>query len=180
MKKEVVWIYGTSASGKGTFIKKMMSGESPEVVGKLGWKNKTIAASGESLRHIGQFYADPVIQLRERILTEVPSLIKNHEVVLVKGQDVDFKTERPQRLKELLPFATHRIIFISTALDELAERLVAKPWWDTRHNPIKWAQDEIRDQTQRMKKVADQFDIIALNGSKNQNYKATQALWMTN
>ncbi len=123
--KEVYWVVGESAAGKETFIKNMISGNLTELEEKLNIKNKKIIASKESLRLIGVKLSNK----RELILVEIPKLLKDADVVFIKWQSVDSKTDLMNRLKVILPSAKHIIIKLDASKEELIKRLPLKPLW---------------------------------------------------
>ena len=129
MKKEVVWVYGSSAVGKETFIRKITDERPYSLLKQFGWTEKKVVASTASLQLVIQSGSEPISSVREVILAEVPKLIEANEVVLIKSQNVDFSRTRPQRLKELLPKAQHRLIFVNINTKEVFSRWKNKSWW---------------------------------------------------
>jgi hypothetical protein len=125
--KEVVWVIGTSASGKDTFIRNVS--RNTDLVESLGWAGKSIAVCESSLEYIAQFEDDPVVEQREELLEESKSLVDTADIVLIKWQQLDTQASRPQRLKDLTPTARHRIIELRVERSELIERYRLKPWW---------------------------------------------------
>ncbi len=165
--KEVVWVFGTSASGKETFIKNVP--DDKLLLEKLGWSNKTLAACLESLEHIGQFKNDPAINLRERILERVPILLNTAEVVLIKWQFVDSEASRPQRLRELTPQAKQRIILLETPKPELVERLAKKGWWHNYGNEESFIEAELVMVADVVKQLIGDFEVAAVDGGTKQS-----------
>lgn len=156
--KEVVWIFGTSASGKETLINKLVNYKPAELIGRLVWKNKKIVACKESLDLIGGELDD----LREQILEEVPKLLAKSDVVLIKWQYVDSLAKRLQRLKELLPETKHRIIELKVEVDELIKRLPNKKLW-TNYGEEKALYDvELKVVPEELAKLSDQFEVVSL------------------
>lgn len=92
--KELVWVFGNSAAGKETFIRNIANGKATGATEKLGWTNINVAISEASIKFIGQFNNDPITKHRDKILTEVPELLKHSDVVLIKYQSVN--SENPE------------------------------------------------------------------------------------
>jgi len=128
--KEVVWIFGNSTAGKETFIKYVVESRDEQLYARLDWKSKNVKASVSSIRNIGQYNNDPVTLKHDDILTEVPLLLREADVVLIKWQIVDSEANRIEKLMAILPNVRHRIILIATPHNELVKRLLNKSWWD--------------------------------------------------
>ena len=86
--KEIVWVYGVSASGKETFIRKVVEERPEDLLRQLGWLGKKVVASQASLSYIGQTDDDEVVKKRREIEDEVPRLADDNDVILVKGSQV--------------------------------------------------------------------------------------------
>ena len=127
--KEIIWIFGNSAAGKDTFINFAIQNSESQKLSGIGLSNKKVVKSEVSTKYIGQYEGDPVTLKRDDIYTEVPELLKTANTVLVKWQIVDSKSQRVNKLLELIPDAEHRIIQICTSKDELSKRLTSKSWW---------------------------------------------------
>lgn len=125
--KEVIWVMGPSAVGKETFIK-TIAGDLAALK-LLNLENKSIVSCGASYHFNGNYKDDPIDEAREKIFDEIPDLLKNYDVVLIKWQHIDSELNRLERLKELLPEAMHRAVLLVTPRHELAERLPVKSWW---------------------------------------------------
>ncbi|MBI5906465.1 hypothetical protein HY857_00230, partial [Candidatus Saccharibacteria bacterium] len=113
------------SSGKETFVKHIVNDNPADLIEDLGWEDKTVVASNDSLElidgHLGE--------TRDQVLDGIPSLLANNDVVLIKWQHVDSGARRPQRLKEVIPDAKHRIIELKVSMGELVLRLPRKHWW---------------------------------------------------
>ncbi len=168
--KEVVWVYGPSASGKETFIRKMID-HPPEILLKqFGWTNKKIGVSQASLDHIGQFSNDPIVQNREVITKETTQLLKNLDIILIKGQFEDFETNRPQQLKNLIQSAEHKVLIFQIDLDELSRRLPKKKWWSGTYDAKNFLSYEKHMISNQLKGLKD-FEVIHVDSSDNGNYR---------
>ena len=101
--KELVWVFGISAAGKETFIRNVVNGKAAKAVEKLGWENLSVAASEASLQYFDHSSDTPNTKQRDEILTEVPELLKQSDVVLIKFQTNDSESGRIEKLNKLLP-----------------------------------------------------------------------------
>lgn len=167
--KEVVWVFGTSASGKETFIKSVL--KDAILLEQLGWKYKSVVACEQSTKFIGQFKRDPKIILRESIIKKVPTLLSSADVVLIKWQFVDSQTSRPQRLKEAIPEAQHRIILLNTPESELIERLARKKWWHDYGEEKEFISKELSMVGDCIKQLSPEFMTTTLNSGTYSNYR---------
>ncbi len=169
--KEVVWVYGPSAAGKESLIKFLLSNEGADLRNKLGWAAKRVAQCAESINYIAHSDDDPALEKRNEIPQAVSKLLKDADVVLIKGQTVDFDANFPKGLKEALPIAHHKIILLSVEPGELAQRLVQKKWWSGLHNPYDYSKGEIEVQGRQIDSLRGEFEIINLDSSKNNGYE---------
>ena len=169
--KEIVWVYGPSASGKERLIQFLLSKDGKVLREKLGWNNKKVISCEESVTHIAQFDEDPAYEQRKRIPELVSALTKNYDIILIKGQFVDFEANYPRLLREKHPEALHRIIFLNLDLEELTQRLVQKKWWSGQHDAIAYSKGEIEILGKQLSNLGDEFEITHLDSSKNGSYK---------
>ena len=171
--QEIVWIFGSSASGKERFIERISSQEEPLLSKTLGWTDKKILVNMESVDWIGQleeYDADPVAIKRSELIDVIANQAKQENVViLIKGQDVDLENDRPRILKNRLPNAHHRILFLHASLDELYDRCKNKPWWKS-----KWTRDTVEEwllyQLKYIKSLQNEFDIATIRSEKGKEY----------
>gem|GEM_PF-4905097 len=168
--KEVNWIFGNSATGKETFIRHATDENEEELLRTLGWVGKKIVACAASTRNIGQYEDDPITELREDILTEVPSLLAVADVVLVKWQGVDSRADRILRLRSALPAVRHKVLQIVTPDEELYTRLVHKSWWDTREDVRSFVTEEHEYILDYTAYLLDQIPVTKISGASGANY----------
>jgi hypothetical protein len=169
--KEVAWIFGNSAAGKETFVRRVTQDKGTQLLDGLGWAGKKIVASEASITYIGQFEGDPVTELREEITTEVPSLLQEGaDVVVVKWQGVDSVANRIERLQRGLPTAAHRIIQIVTPDSELYERLARKSWWDDRDNTVEFVAGEHPYIEGYIAQLGGQLPVTRVSGGVGADY----------
>ena len=168
MKKEIVWVFGTSGSGKEMFIRNVYS--NPGLLKKLGWTASSLVVCESSLNNIGQFDNDPITTAREQILTESPRLLSDADTVLIKWQLVDTEASRPERLKALLPETRHRIIELRAPKDELAQRLEQKRWWHDYGYEYEFINKELKLVADTLGKMGDDFEHIVLDSGSHGSY----------
>ena len=159
MAKEVIWVFGTSASGKETFIKEVV-GEG-KYADKLNCQDKNLSFAKSSLENIGHFDDDPVLQKRAKIVNEVKSLLEMNDLVLIKWQFVDSEAGRVEALKVELPNVKHKIVVLTATDEKLSERLRSKKWWAQGENTQKWIDEERELLTKELEKYND-FEIIMM------------------
>ena len=174
MNNMIVWIYGASAAGKETFIRKIISDKSLRIIDELDWRNKTIIACEQSLEWVGQFDADPKIEKRELIPNVVIENIKEKKdtVMLIKGQDVDLEENLPIKLYELLPNCIHSILFLNADIEQLYTRGQRKVWWRP-ENTKETAEQWLNYQIELLKKITSKLPIKAVN-SNTEDYHLTE------
>jgi len=164
--KEVVWVFGASASGKATFIKRIDDGKHERLCEQFGWKGQTVVACNESLELIG----GELDEQRECILDKVPVLLQNADIVLIKWQYVDSQHDRPQRLKRKLPNVRHRIISLDVSVDELVNRLPTKPLWHNYDAEKNLISIELPIVLKSREELSD-FDVTFIDSSASGNYE---------
>ena len=169
--KTVVWVVGTSASGKETFARR--TPQDTALIAQLGWKGKRVTVSAESLEHLAQFPDDPVTLKRERILQEVPLLLEDHDVVLLKWQFVDSDADRIVRLQDELPTAKHEIIVLHAAEEDLAVRLPRKSWWK-QWGSNDFAATELALVADAVESLSAHHDVTHLHSGAEEGYRPYQ------
>lgn len=167
--KEIVWVFGTSAAGKKTFIENILKDKS--LAQRLGWGDKKIVACRESLNLLGHVGDKEIVDAREEILEAVPKLFNKADIVLIKWQYVDTHTSTPQRLKELLPLLRHRIILLKANPEEVKERLATKTWWKEFWSDTSFASREEEMVAKSLEQLSPSFEVITLNSSKDKSYQ---------
>lgn len=166
MNKEIVWIFGPSASGKNTFID--AATHDPAIKNHLGWAHKRVIASQASLKFIGQHHNDPIRKKRSRIPDEVATLLQNHDVVLIKWQYEDFAAERITHIQHAFPHALHHIILLELPDEQLAARLLQKPWWRPNSDPKPFIDDERKVISSFLQKLT--LPITLISSANDENY----------
>ncbi len=169
-KLEIVWVYGGSGAGKETFIHQVYS-NSPELLREFGWEHKHIGVCNESLQWVARFPGDTIAeQKRPELAKLLPLVAQDYEVVLVKGQDIDLALGTPLKVKQRIPQATHTIIFIDVAPNELFQRVIHKPWWS---GVLKRAEEEgwLEEQIDRLQDIRSQFNFVTINGNASGHFK---------
>lgn len=170
---DIFWVYGSSAAGKETFIRRLLSKPPQNLIDYLGWKSKKIICIEESLKYIGQFENDPITKKRSRIIDRAKEVLDSEDtVVLIKGQDVDLKSGLPSMLLKELPKAKHQIIFLHADLQLLYERSRKKTWWSKEDEEagIEGFKDWLLNDQLKYLLELEGFNITALDSSSH-NYK---------
>lgn len=175
MEKEgkIVWVYGSSAAGKDTFVRSVSRNAPEHLVSDMGWLDQPIVMCVESVDWIAQFSGDPLGDKRKELLEVVPVLAERNPgaVILIKGQDLDLMHDRLRKLRQALPEHEHSIIFLQADLDEIYRRLVeSKPWFD-KDLPKEVPREWIGSQIAYLQALADEFEIVTLDSNPHSQYK---------
>jgi len=169
-KSRVVWVFGGSASGKERFIKYINQMRPPALIKRLGWEEGILIVCNESLDWMGVKWEDENTKKREALPTIIASLItKKSSIILIKGQDIDLRNNILKKTKELLPDATHEIIFLHIPINAAFKRWKEKPWkkfWYSKYTVKHW----LNYQLNQLKKIEKMFPITALDSSDD-DYK---------
>src|SRR5664279_4379088 len=120
--KEIIWVYGTSASGKETFIKSLI--KNSDLQKSLGLENKSFIISDESLKNLGNLDG-----LRASIIDEVSNLLESNNSVVIKWQYGDTLLNSPKVLQDKFPDLKHIVIKLKVDQQEQIRRLKTKSWW---------------------------------------------------
>lgn len=171
--KEIIWIYGSSASGKETFLNQLQDNSNTSFLKKLNLKNKNIQILEQSINLIGQFDNDPKQKLRLNFKNYISNLIKQDnkiESILIKGQDYDLENKTPQKIKDIFPNFTHRIIFLHCDFEILYKRVKNKSWWtkDLENQGIQYFKNWlIKEQLPELIKLnkIHKFEILTIDSS---------------
>lgn len=166
---EIVWIYGSSASGKETFIHELLKNPTNKIINDLGRTNKKIVCIEESLNYIGQFENDPIIKKRDEIIIETKKIVHETDtIILIKWQDVDLKSRLVNKLQKETPTIKHKIIFLHTSLETLYKRCQNKSWRteEEEKEGIEWIKTRVFYQLNLLKKLHN-VDIIAIDSTTN-------------
>lgn len=166
-EKEIAWVFGPSASGKETFINHVTQNTDSPIVKQLGWEGKKLTTCTSSVKHIAQFYRDPVAEKRKQIPAEVKKLLDTADVVLIKWQEVDAKANLPQQLYKQFPNERHSIIHLQVDRAELSRRLQRKPWWDAGENTKEFIDDELLYIDSEIAKLSQIFEVMEIDTNGN-------------
>ena len=151
MTTKIIWIFGSSAAGKGTLMRQLLNDTNKELIRHFDLERYTLVGLEESTKWIMQFTDDPIAEKRKQFPELLKGLIKPGSAVLIKGQDVDLEYNTPTIVRELFPEASHEIIFLSLPLDDIFIRCQRKSWWeegiDSKENLKKWLVDQINEIT---------------------------------
>lgn len=163
--KEIVWVFGNSASGKATFIRRVVKDTKLHVA--FGWKAMSVAGCEASLKYIGQ---SPIAESREEIIDQVASLLNDADVVLIKWQLVDSLASRLTRLQQKIPEAEHRIIRLEASRAEMIRRLQQKTWWYDYGKEDDFIDSEIKSVEESIDSVKDTFAVTRVSSEANDDY----------
>ena len=169
---EIVWIYGSSASGKETFIRRFLENPPKEIRDHLWWSDKKIVCIEESLKYIGKFENDPIVEKRKEIIEKAKKLAKKSNlVILIKGQNVDLQSKLLDKVHNEVPNAKHKIVFLHADVWILFERCKKKVRWThyDEQEGIEGFKRHIMHQIHAFQKI-EGFEMIAIDSS-TPNYK---------
>ena len=159
MRKEIVWVFGTSAAGKETFIR--TAATNPIHRSNLGWQGKKITFCKESIKNLVTIENDPRNTHRDTIISNVEELIKTNDVVLIKWQFLDSDSERVRQLKNNLQNFSHKIIILNASDSEISNRLIKKDWWKPEYCQKDWIENERELLRKDLEQYRD-FEIIQM------------------
>ena len=135
--KQVIWVFGESATGKKTFINYILKQEDNILLEKLGLENKHLGVSNITILPSKE-YAKEIANCQkrcEKILKDVTDFLENTEtdVLLIKGQHSDIDEEQANTLNlfmQRFPNLERSIYLLKVSdLDLLYQRIIHKDWW---------------------------------------------------
>ena len=118
--KQIIWIFGTSASGKETFIKSL---KDDDLLKKVLGIDEEVAISNESLKNLGK-----LDKSRLSIIDDVLELSSSNDVIVIKWQYGDTLLDTPNLLYKKLPNFKHRAVKLNVDTQEQVRRLQTKSW----------------------------------------------------
>lgn len=127
--KQIVWIMGTSAVGKETFMHFLVEHPDDQIVSEINL-SFPLVVSEQSLKNVVHAGDSRAIG-RLDIINEVIQLTKSANTILIKWQYADSKMQIPQKLLDAYPQARHRIILLHIQSDLLDKRLGSRTWWNS-------------------------------------------------
>jgi hypothetical protein len=151
--KQIVWVFGTSASGKETFIKTLLS--DTELQQTLGIASDQIAISEESLKNLGK-----LDKSRASIIDETARLLDTYEVILIKWQYGDTLLHTPNVLYSQYPAFRHTAIKLSVGEQEQKRRLQTKSWWHDIGEEDKFITKEVGLVEDSLRRLRGNFIVI--------------------
>jgi hypothetical protein len=119
--KQIIWVYGTSAAGKETFIRSLIHDLKLRQALQL---SDTPRVCYESLKNLGSLDGS-----RKTVFEEISKLSELHNIVLIKWQYGDTLLNTPNRLQKKFPAIEHKVINLNVNKNEQIRRLKTKPWW---------------------------------------------------
>jgi hypothetical protein len=154
--KEIIWVFGTSASGKETFIKAILNDK--ELQKTFDLDDSKIAISKESLRNLGKLDTS-----RASILDEVSHLRKSNDVIVIKWQYGDTLLHMPDAIREEVPAYKHTVIKLNVPKDEQVRRLKTKTWWHNEGEEDEFIAEELLLVEKSIAELDDRFTIKELD-----------------
>lgn len=150
--KQIIWVYGTSAAGKDTFIKSLLKDAKLRLHFRLD--KSGLVVSNESLQNLGK-----LDDSRNVIIDEVSKLSKSNDVIILKWQYGDTLLDSPNRLLDNLPSFHHRVIKLIVDEEEQVRRLRTKSWWHDIGKEKEYISREQELVDKSIKKLNPSFDI---------------------
>ncbi|MCA9318486.1 hypothetical protein KDA06_02495 [Candidatus Saccharibacteria bacterium] len=154
--KQIIWVFGTSAVGKETFMKAALN--DAELQKALNLETQKIAISQESLRHLGALDGS-----RDTVRKDVLGLLKTNDAVFVKWQYGDTLLNTPNKLVADLPGVRHIAITLMVANEEKIKRLRTKSWWHDTGKESPFIAEEQRTVVTALGQLSDAFELVDLS-----------------
>lgn len=174
---KIMWVFGSSASGKETLINRLISNELHDLKDNIGLSSHRLVACQESIDWIAQYDGDPIGEKRK----EIPEIVKakidelgDETAILIKGQTLDLQNNSLRILKDMLPHYSHVILYILGDVNELYARVKNKSWYtkDIDFNTVKsWAEGDKSD----IEKYNNEFDVLYLDGRNGAHFEILNA-----
>lgn len=166
---EVIWVMGGSAAGKNTFIKNVVRDDSLAEQLHMGAVVRVVCPA--SMEYIAQSPEDAIVKKREKIVDQVPNLLKEAGVVLVKWQFVDTTARRLERLQDVLPEdIIHKAVVLCPPSAEQKKRLETKPWWEAYGQPD-WIELEMGAVVRAINELPESFAVQYFGSGNDEHYK---------
>ncbi len=164
----IVWVYGSSAAGKQTFIERFLENPISHITKAIRIENFTFLSSKESIKYIQQFEGDPISEKRIEIIDYSLATLNNNTntCIFIKGQDVDLEKKIPNLLFEKTPETRHILFFLDLPLNIIHERVRLNTWWDDEDEMGgevllgEWLENQ-----KRMLRELKCFEILAIDSS---------------
>ena len=181
--KKIIWIFGESATGKKTFIEKIIN-NSLEILDDLNLSNKRINVVEKTMEN-NAASSDIIIHeetRRQLILEDVKKFVENdnYDILLLKGQCNDMNERFGNTLKEaalLYPELDKEIYLLEVSdMDLLYDRVVNKVWFkaneeeNSKRFPREWIDNAVAKHRKKVYSYAELgykiTDIDSTNGYK--------------
>ena len=171
MQSKVVWVYGSSAAGKETFLRFMQAGDSEMLLNELGLQSHLVAICEESIDWVAQYDEDPKGFQRKLLPSVVSQQVceNSNSVIFIKGQDLDLNGGQLMELKRMLPDCEHHIFFLQVSIEEIVRRVKNKSWWNKEMDKEKM-QSWLTYQMSFLKKLQNDFKITVLSAEQEVDY----------
>ncbi len=170
---EFVWLFGTSAVGKNTFINKLKNNEA--LRNRFALNNVVVCQ--ESLKLVGD--KCPTNDTRNILIEVISKMPKDNKSVLIKGQSVDlYDNKLHEKLKESYPSGIHKIILLWVEPSELVrrwqKRAIENPgWrdWGDGSNALERCTNAQNEQLKTIRALENSFEVIYIN-STDEEYRS--------
>ncbi|MCA9348605.1 hypothetical protein KC878_00470 [Candidatus Saccharibacteria bacterium] len=164
--KQIIWVYGCSATGKETFIRAVAHDKKLQKL--VGLPVGKVSFSRGSIEHNVGF--DPDAQTKREQIAEDIRLAFNQgfEAILIKWQFLDFEADRVIKFRTMFPDVLQSGVLLVIPLDEHIRRLKLKKWWDPADDEREYLDWELR--TTKSMVAKDGLSVIEIDSS-NTNYK---------
>ncbi len=170
--KQVIWVVGTSSSGKQTFLKNVLADK--KLQEQLGLANQKITLLERSIIYPGDATMPTVVRERGLIPQDAIQLLGgDSEVVLIKWQYVDSQYMLPAKLESGILNARHSVIVLEASEADSLQRLELKDWWRTKgFNNSKELYDFEQKQIKKyISELSKSYDLIRLDSSDGAAYR---------
>lgn len=173
MNNKIIWVFGSSAAGKETFLKYVREAGLPSSLHSIFSDLLKTEIINESIELVPQYSTDPKIQQRDELVRIIKEKSDNNidTLIFIKGQDWDLTNDnnRPNKLYDLLLNDKHYILFLHAPLEILYERCKRKVWWD-KTDDIDVVRDWLIYQIDLLRKLKFFNNLVAIS-SLNDRYE---------
>lgn len=99
-----------------------------------------------------------------------------NSVVLIKGQDVDLRANRPNLIQSKLSNHVHKIVFIHAPAKVIMKRLKTKTWFDPKTHTQAEVRNWLVNHQLKMLMELKGFEFVAVNAEKDYKVLEFQGL----
>lgn len=132
---KIYLVFGCSATGKETFILNAKKNNN-EIIDIMNWNVDKIEIIQESIDYIKQYSDDPIGDKRVEIIERIGNIPNENKIILIKGQNIDFKSGIIEKIKEKYSAYPQEIIFLVSDVKTIFARGKKKSWFTESDNNI--------------------------------------------